>query len=121
MGIILNFLLVALLFGASKKRLSPYAAATVLGVIKGILYVIVGWPIILAPIPVVVFGGLAAAMVYFMSRVDAKESTEQHFSKFGYVKKGRFKWESIPLAVSIVLLVFGEFILTMLTYDLRLP
>jgi heme/copper-type cytochrome/quinol oxidase subunit 2 len=113
-SIAINFLLVAFLLGAYKKKLHPYVGAGILGVIKGVLYAMGSGSVVVACLAMVVFAGLAAAMVYFLARVGKKEDTEEHFSKYGYIKKGRFKWETIPLCLVVFLVVFGEFTLTIM-------
>jgi hypothetical protein len=105
---ILNFILVLALFGASKKKFNPYAAAAVLGAIKGVLYFLSSRNVLVAAFAGLVFFGLAATMVYFLSRVDKKEEGEEHYSKYGRVKKGPFKWDYVPLSVAVFLMLFGE-------------
>ena len=102
------------LFAASKKKFDPYAAATVLGAIKAVLYFLSSRSIFLALVAGLIFFGLAATMIYFLSRVDKKEEGEEHFSRYGYIKKGRFKWEYVPLSIAVILLLFGEFSVAMM-------
>jgi heme/copper-type cytochrome/quinol oxidase subunit 2 len=109
---IINILLLAALFAASKKKFNPYAAAGGLGAIKTVLYFLSTRSLLVALGAGLIFFGLAAAMVYFLSRVDKKEEGEEHFTKYGHLKKGRFKWENIPLTISVVLIIFGELLLT---------
>jgi hypothetical protein len=105
---LINIVLVVLLFGAARKKCNPYAAAAILGAIKGVLYFIGSHSIIAAFLAFLVFGGLTAAMVYFLSRVDWKEATEAPYTRFGTMKKSPFKWEYVPLSAIVFLLIFGE-------------
>ena len=109
-----NFLLVVALFGASKKKFNPYAAAAVLGTIKGVRYFLAYRSLFVAAFAGLVFFGLAATMVCFLSRLDKKEEKEEHYSKSGRIKKGPFRWDYIPLSVVVFLLLFGEFTATIL-------
>lgn len=110
-----NFVLIFLVFGAAKKKFSPYASATILGAVKGVLYYLVSQSVIIALVGFLIFGGLAAAMVYFLARVDKKEASEEPYPKYGTRKKGgSFKWEYIPLSAIVILLIGGEMIAGML-------
>lgn len=55
-----------------------------------------------------VFGGLAAAMVYFLRRLDRDEPKEVSYST---TEKAVFKWEYFPLAGIVLALIFGEMLL----------
>jgi heme/copper-type cytochrome/quinol oxidase subunit 2 len=104
-----NILLIFLVFGAAKKKYNPYASAAILGAVKGVLYFIGSQSVIVAVIGFFIFGGLAAAMVYFLARIDKKEITEDPYPKYGGKKKsGPFLWEYIPLSTIVILLIFGE-------------
>lgn len=54
------------------------------------------------------YGAIAAAMVYFLSRIDRKELNEEPYPKFGLKKKSAFKWECVPLFIIVGFLIFGE-------------
>lgn len=110
-----NIALLFLLFGAAKKKFNPYAAAVIFGAIKGTLYFIGSRSAVTALVAFLVFGALAASMIYFLARVDRKEVAEDPYPKFGNTaKSGPFKWEYVPLSAIVVLLVFGELIVSML-------
>lgn len=108
-----NILLLFLVFGASKKKFNPYASAAILGAVKGVLYYIGSQSVIVAVLGFLIFGGLAAALVYFLARVDKKESTEEPYPKYGSRKSAPFKWEYIPLSTIVILLIFGEMLAVM--------
>jgi heme/copper-type cytochrome/quinol oxidase subunit 2 len=110
-----NIALLFLVFGASKKKFNPYASAAILGAVKAVLYYIGSSSIIAAVLGLLIFGGLAAAMVYFLARLDNKEATEEPYPKYGAGKKsGPFKWEYIPLSTIVILLIGGEMLAAML-------
>ena len=109
-----NIALIFLVFAAAKKKFSPYAACAVLGGAKSVLYFLAYRSVIMAGLAFIIFGGLAVSMVYFLSRVDKKEETEEPYSNYGSKRKTKFKWESVPLYTSIFLLIFGELTVTML-------
>ena len=108
-----NIVLLFLVFGASKKKFNPYASAAILGAVKGVLYFIGSGSIIVAVLGFVIFGGLAAAMVYFLARLDKREATDEPYPKYGTRKSGSFKWEYIPLSIIVILLIFGEMLAVM--------
>jgi hypothetical protein len=110
---ILNFALLAMVFGASKKKLNPYAAAVLFGLVKGGLVFWLGRNVIAALIVLVLYAGAAAAMAYFLDRVDRKELSDDPYPKYGRKKNGTFKWEYVPLTTAVAFLVFGDMILTM--------
>jgi hypothetical protein len=111
---ILNFLLLAALFAASKKKFNPYAAAAVFGAIEAVLHFLSSRNLIEGLMAGLIYTGLAATMVYMLARVDKKEEGEEHYSKYGRIKEGRIKWEYIPLSVAVVLILFGETAASML-------
>jgi hypothetical protein len=110
---IINIVLLFLVFGATKKKLSPYTAAVILGAIKGGLYFVGSQSILAAVIAYVIFAGLAAGLVYFLARVDLKEMTEEPYPTYTSRKKSPFKWEYIPLSAIVALLIFGESVAVM--------
>jgi hypothetical protein len=110
---LINIILLFLVFGATKKKFNPYAAAALLGVVKGVLYFIGSQSIVSAVIGFVIFGGLAAGLVYLLGRVDRQESTEEPYPAYGSRKKTPFKWEYIPLSAIVVFLIFGELLAVM--------
>jgi hypothetical protein len=112
---LLNLVLIFLVFGAARKKFNPFASAAILGAIKGVHYFVVSNSVIAALVGFVLFGGLAAAMVYLLGRVDRKEVTEEPYPKYGRHKKSPFKWEYVPLAGTVLLLIFGELILVMIS------
>ena len=108
-----NIVLIFLVFGASKKKFNPYASAAILGAVKGVLYFIGSQSIFPAIVGFIIFGGLAAGLVYFLARLDKKEATEDPYPKYGTRKKSTFKWEYIPLSAIVFFLIFGELLATM--------
>jgi hypothetical protein len=108
---ILNIILLGLVFGSARKKYNPYMAALILGLIKGGLYFIGSRSWLVAVLAVVFYSGIAAAMVYFLSRIDRKELKEDPYPKFGLKKKSVFKWEYVPLSVIVGFLIFGETVL----------
>jgi hypothetical protein len=111
---ILHFLLLAALFAASKKRFNPYAASAIFGAIEAVLHFLSDRNLVAGLMAGIIYTGLAATMVYMLSRVDQKEEGEEHYSKYGHIKEGRFKWEYIPLSVAVVLILFGETVASIL-------
>ncbi len=104
---LLNIILIVVVFGAAKKKLNPYVAAAILGVIKGVVLYLVTQNVIYGITNFILAGILAAGFVYFLQRIDKKEETEEPYPKYGTRKKGRFKWEYIPLSLTLVLLIFA--------------
>lgn len=109
-----NILLLFLAFGGTRWKKQPYAGALVLAVIKGALYTIVAvgkvplWAVIVnGAIGFIVFGGLAAGMVYFVRRLDRYEPKEVSYSTLG-AERAVFKWEYFPIAAIVLVLMFGE-------------
>ncbi len=112
-----NILLLLLVFGATRWKRRPYAGALVFALIKAGLYFAVPletqplWVCALnGAIGLVVFGTLAAALVYFLRRLDRYEVKEVSYSTSG-TEKAVFKWEYFPLAVIVLVLIFGEMLL----------
>lgn len=105
---LLNLVLLFFVFGAAKKKFNPYAAALILGAIKGGFYFLGSQSILSAIIGFILFGGLAAGLVYLVARLDQKEATEEPYPKYGTRKKSPFKWEYIPLSIIVLFLIFGE-------------
>jgi hypothetical protein len=110
---IINIVLLFLVFGAKKKKFNPYVAAAVIGAVKGLLYFIGSQSVLSALVGFVVFGALAAGLVYFLAQIDKKEFTEDPYPIYGSRKKEPFKWEYIPLSTIVVLLIFGELLAVM--------
>lgn len=114
---IINILLLILVFGAKKKKISPYIAASLLGIIKGVIYLVFTQNIILSVIMGGIYAGLSVVFVYFLTRLDQREDRERPAVPT-YKSAGsetlKFKWEYIPLAVVLVLIIGGEMILTFL-------
>jgi|CXWL01.1.fsa_nt_gi hypothetical protein len=111
---LVNIVLLFLVFGASKKKFNPYASAAILGAVKGVLYYVGSQSIIAAILGFMIFGSLAAGLVYLLARVDKKELTEEPYSKYGSRKSTPFKWEYVPLSGIVLLLIFGEMLLVMI-------
>ena len=111
---LVNIALLLFVFGASKKKKSPYVAALILGAIKAAIYAVFARNLVLALVMGCIFGGLAAAFVYFMKRLDRREDSEREEVPT-YRSPGsetmKFKWEYIPLVILLLLIVGGELLL----------
>jgi len=105
---LLNILLLFLVFGAAKKKISPYSAAVLLGVIEAVIHYIAKQNVAGALIQFGVYASLAAGLVYFLARLDRKPTTGAAYPTPGTADKVSFQWEYIPLAALILFLVFGE-------------
>ncbi|MBE7539941.1 MAG: hypothetical protein HS122_16210 [Opitutaceae bacterium] len=110
---VINIVLIFLVFGATRKKFNPYAAAAILGAVKGVLYFIGSQSVLSAITGFAIFGGLAAGLVYFLARIDKKELTEEPYPTYGS-RKAAFKWENIPLFAIVLLLIFGELLALLL-------
>lgn len=111
---LLNLALLLLLFGAEKKKISPYVAALAFGLIKGVITMIFSGSIVAAVIVAALFAGLAAAFVYFLKRIDRREDLERpEVPTYGSPGNDtvKFKWEYIPLVVLLLLIVGGDMLL----------
>ena len=111
---ILNIALLVLVFGAEKKKISPYVAALLLGVIKAVIYAVFGANLVIAVMIGTIYAGLAASFVYFLKRVDRREDSERPevptYTSMGS-DRIKFKWEYIPIVILLILIVGGEFLL----------
>ncbi len=108
---VLNIALLFLVFGAEKKKISPYTAALAFGIIKGVIYAVFSRNLVFALVMGVIFAGLAAAFVYFLKRIDRREEKERPDVP-AYSTAGpdtiKFKWEYIPLVALLLLIIGGE-------------
>jgi len=111
---ILNIALLLLVFGAQKKKINPYVAALLLGVIKAVIYAVFAGSILLAVAMGVIYAGLTSAFVYFLTRLDKREDSERPEVPT-YRSPGsqtmKFKWEYIPLVILLLLIIGGDMIL----------
>lgn len=105
---LLNFALVFLIFGAGKKKMNRYLAAAIYGVIKGGLGFLATGSLVAGLINFVIYGALAAALMWLFARIDTKEATENTISDYSLKRKSSFKWEYVPLSAIVVFLLFGE-------------
>jgi hypothetical protein len=103
-----NILLLFIVFGAAKKKISPYAAAVVLGLAEAGIYFFHTRNVAGACIEFAVYTVLAAGLVYFLARLDRKPSTGAAYPTPGTAEKVSFQWEYIPLTLLVVFLIFGE-------------
>ena len=111
---LLNIALLLAVFGAEKKKFGPYIAALLLGIIKAATYLAFGRGILTAVIVGSLYGGFAAAFVYFLKRLDAREDRDRPaMPNYGSAHSSRvtFRWEYIPVVVLLLLIIGGEFIL----------
>lgn len=119
---LINILLLVLVFGATRWRKQPYAGALVIAMIKGALYAIaasaagaVWWGVVVnALIGFILFGGLAAGMVFLFRRLDQREPITSNYSTRGSDRM-TFRWEYVPLAAIVLILIFGEMVVSSLT------
>ena len=105
---LLNLILLFMVFGAAKKKISPYLAAILLGVIEAVVHYIAHRNLVGALVQFGVYAALAAGLVYFVARLDRKPATGAAYPTPGTADKVSFQWEYIPLAALILFLVFGE-------------
>lgn len=110
---LLNIVLLFLVFGATKKKMNPYAAAAILGAVKGVLYFVGTGSVVAAVLGFSLFGAMAAGLVYFLACLDKKEASEEPYPTYGTRKKGAFKWEYIPLSVIVLFLIGGEMVINL--------
>ncbi len=111
---VLNILLLFLVFGAKKKKASPYIAAVALGLIKFAVYAAFSQSILGPLILGTIYAGLAAAFVYFLIRLDRREDSERpDVPAYTLASSDRmkFRWEYIPLVVLLLLIIGGEILL----------
>lgn len=106
---IINLILFVALFSVPKKKLNPYAAAGILGLIKAVLYTLFGGGPVAGAVMGIIFFGLATSFVYFLGRAESRITPEELSSR-----KSTFKWEHILVGASATLLIFGEMVLTLL-------
>lgn len=114
---ILNIVLLFLVFGAAKKKFSPYVAALLLGLVKAAIYALVTRTVVGPVLIGIIYGGLAAGFVFFLNRIDRRENSERpDVPTYGLAGSQtiRFKWEYIPLVVFLMLIVGGEYVLAVL-------
>jgi hypothetical protein len=112
-----NIILLVVVFGATRWKKQPYLGALVFALVKGGLYFAVAlrtlplWACFLnAAIGCFLFGGLAAALVYFLRRLDRYEPTEVSYSTLGS-ERVAFKWEYLPLVAIVLAIIFGEMLI----------
>jgi hypothetical protein len=111
---VLNLALLFLVFTAEKKKLKPYVAAGLFGLVKAIIYVVFSGQWLLAVAIGATLGGLVSAFVYLLRRLDRREAGEQPgvpTYRAGGSDKMTFRWEYIPIVVLLLLIVGGEFFL----------
>lgn len=111
---LINLVLLFLVFGASKKKLNVYAAAGILGLIKGILYFVVSRSLFSATLGFVAFAGMGVALFVMLARIDKKEGKEEPYSPYSSRKKMKFRWEYVVLSVIVFLMIFGESLIGLL-------
>lgn len=104
-----NILLLLLVFGSAQKKYNPYLSAAILGAVKGGLYYIANQSLIAAALGFIIFGGLGAALVYLLARMNKKEVPGVPYPKYGGKSpSGPFHWEYIPLSGIVLIIIFGE-------------
>jgi hypothetical protein len=109
-----NIALLFLVFGAERKKISPYAAAALFGGVKGGLVLLVTRSLMAAVIVAAFYALLASAFVFFLQRVNRREAKEQpdvpKYSTTGSDKM-TFRWEYIPLVILLLAIIGGEYVL----------
>lgn len=114
---LLNIVLLFLVFGAAKKKFSPYLAAVLFGVCKAVILLIAVRNVLGAVIYGGIYAALVAAFVYFLRRIERREDRERPATpEYGVAgsDKIKVKWEYFPLFLLLVLIVGGEMILAFL-------
>ena len=110
----LNIALLFFVFGAVKKKFSPYLAAALLGAIKAAIYAVFTRQFIFAAIMGVIYFALTAGFVYFLTRSDRRDDRERPdlpsytTSSTNAIK---LRWEYAPLTVLLILIIGGEILL----------
>ncbi len=111
---LLNIGLLILLVGAEKKKISPYAAAVLFGIVKAVIYGVISKSVVGPLVLGVIYAGLAAACIYFMKRLDKREDAVQPQIPIYRALSSdtvTFRWEYIPLSILLLLIVGGEMLL----------
>jgi len=114
---ILNLVLLLLVFGTSRKRkLKPYLAGLIIGGIKAGTYLFFSSGIVTALFMGWVFGLLGAALVYLIDHITKKPSTLADPAKmYSSMEKSGFYWEYIPITGIVLVMVGGEWVLSLVT------
>lgn len=107
---VINTILLLFVFGAAKKKLSPYLAALIFGAIKGAIYFFVLNNVVVALAAFAIFYGLVAGLIYFFRKLDKREMTKDPSTMYSANPKESFKWEYLPITLLVILIVGGEFI-----------
>ena len=108
---ILNFVFLAFVIGAQKKKMSPYVAALLVGLFKGFITYMGSRLMLGSCIVGCIYAMLVATFVYFLRRIDAKEDKEKPaIPVYGLASasKIKFKWEYVPLVILFMLIIGGE-------------
>jgi Ca2+/Na+ antiporter len=111
---LLNIALLIFVFSAEKKKVKPYIAALLMGVLKAVITAVFSRNILGSIVVGVIYAGLAAAFVYFMKRLDRRDDVEREETpsyRSPGSEKMKFRWEYIPLVVLLLLIVGGELLL----------
>ena len=113
---ILNIVLLFVVFGATKKRFNPYAAAGLLGAIKFALYAAFSRAVVVPLIIGFVYASLAAAFVYFLLRLDHDAGKREDVPVYTSSGSDRmtFRWEYFPLVILLMLIIGGEFMISII-------
>ena len=110
---LVNFVLLLLVFGSSKWKKGSYIPAAVIGAIKGAIYLVLARSMLWAVVMATVFFAMAAGMIYFLGRLEKKAEEQPAFTKYALSRpKQKMQWEYGPLVVLILLILFGELLLT---------
>jgi hypothetical protein len=108
---VINIALILLLLGSGKMKLRPYLAAIVLGLIRAVITYLLTHNTETAVISGVMYIVLGFAVVYFFQAVLRSDAAAGPVPA-NYTAAGtqtvKFKWQYIPLVVSLLLLLLGE-------------
>ena len=104
---VINILLVIVIFGLPKKKFSALAVAGIYGLLKGAICFVASRNLVTTAIGLVIGFALAYATRYLFGRLDNYDKGGEEYSDYSPKKKGKFKWEYIPLAIFVILMIFG--------------
>ena len=91
-------------------------AGVILGGIKTAIYLFSSSNILNALFMGVIFGLLGAALVYLIERITKKPATLADPAKmYSSAEKSTFYWEYIPVTAVVLIMVGGEWVLSMVT------
>lgn len=114
MILIINGILLIVTLGLTKRASSPYLAALVIGILKTVVYILFSNSMIVAVSVGMVFGLLVTIIVYFLRRIDkARAAVNEPVPSYrlSNSEKIEFQWEYLPLTITLLIFLGGEFFL----------